>query len=179
MAVSFISVDVDDSRLQEFFAFAGYKARDLRDPLRESMDDVVIPAIREQIFSQGERSGQPYDPLNEEYELEKIDAVGFAVPILVRSGQMLADLTADSSYRVFKDHAVYNPESDYAHWHQTGGTTKGRPPRRVILNLIPEDEEHIQRIFEAWLAELRDANRARRGSGQMPSFNILDHFNIL
>lgn len=177
--MNFASVHVDDSTLQRFFAFAGYKARDLRDPLRKSMDDVVIPAVKEQIGSQGSRSGQPYESLNADYEVEKVAAVGFAEPILVRSGEMLKTLTNDTAYRVFRDHARYSPSSGYAHWHQTGGYVEGRPPQRVILNLMPEDYEHIQSIFEAWLAELRDANRARPGSGTMPNFNISDHFSIL
>lgn len=179
MPWSFLEVRVDTHEVDEFFAFAGFKARDQRDPLRESIEDVVHPAIKKQIASQGTRSGEPYQPLNEEYELRKIEDWGFAIPILVASGQMLQDLTSDTSYRVFKSHAWYRPESEYAHYHQQGGRQRGRPPKRVILNLVPEDYEKIQDIFEAWLAELRDANRARRGRGSMPDFNIADSFSIL
>lgn len=180
MAVNFIDVDVDARQLQEFFVFAGFKARDLRDPLRKSMEEVVIPAVRDQILSQGVRSGNPYPPLDEEYERWKTEEVGFAYPMLIRSGDMLKALTDSTSYRVFRNSAYYRPQDiDYAHWHQTGGTKRGQPPRRVILSLIPEDEHHIQNIFQAWLAELRDANRARRGSALSPVFNIADHFDIL
>lgn len=179
MRYELLSVSFDSRELESWLAFAGFKARDLRDPLRKSLNEVVVPAIREQILSQGARSGDPYEGLNDDYEEEKMDAVGFTIPILVRSGQMLQDLTADTATRVFMDHAWYRPDNDYAHWHQTGGYVEGRPPQRVILDLIPEDYEEIQSIFNAWLAELRDANRTRRGPGTLPDFNIADSFNIL
>lgn len=175
----FLDVDIDTDEVERWVIYAGYKVRDMREPLRESIHNVVIPAVLEQIASQGSRSGEPYEELTMEYSLDKMNDVGFLHPILVRSGKMLNDLKDSSSVRVFREYAWYRPDNPYMHWHQTGGYVEGRPPRRVVLDLIVDDYREIQNIFESWLAELRDLNRRRTGDAPLPAFNIADHFEIL
>lgn len=174
-----LDVSIDTHQVDDWFVYAGYKARDAREPLRESIQNVVVHAAREQILSEGSRSGQPYEALNEEYELEKIEAVGFAHPILVRTGKMLRDLDDRTAVRVHMHSAHWNPYNDYLHWHQTGGYVEGRPPQRVVVALTTEDYEDIQDIFENWLTDLRHTNRRRTGPAELPSFSVQDYFDIL
>lgn len=173
-----VRATIDTSQIDQWVVFAGYKARDAREPIREALEHVVVPAIDEQIASQGSRSGDPYPDLSTKYMSDKIEEYGFAYPMLIASGQMMKDLHDDTAIRVFRDHGYYRPKNDYMQYHQEGGWIEGRPPQRVILDLITEDYDEIQDIFEAWLAELRDTNRARRGAGVMPSFDVADLFDI-
>ena len=171
-----LSIDIDDALVQEWLAYAGYHIRDARDPLGEIRDEVIRPAIEEQIRTQGMRSGDPYRELTEPYRLRKEAQYGVQ-PILVASGDMRDDLDEVTAYRITRDSMTYEPSNDYAHWHQTGGYVENRPPQRIILKLIPNDYQVIENIFQDWLDDLRVANRRRPsdtpGGQSMPNIFIL------
>lgn len=162
MATILLSVDIDDATTQEWFTYAGYHIRDAREPLRDTMQDVIWPAIREQLDSQGSRSGDPYEQLSEKYAAWK-ELRYPGEPILTLTGDMERALFHPRSYRVTRDSLYYHPNSDYAHWHQEGGYVEGRPPQRVIIELIPTDYQMIEAVFQSWLDDLRSTN-IRRGS---------------
>lgn len=171
-----LEIDIDEFTAQEWFTYAGYHIRDAREPLRTTMHDVIWPAIREQLDSQGGRSGRAYDPLSEEYgEWKELHYPG--QPILRLTGDMDRALFAPNSYRATRDSLRYRPQSDYAHYHQEGGYVEGRPPQRVIIELIPEDYHKMEGIFQSWLDELRFSNTRRPNttgdSSGIPDVNIL------
>lgn len=158
----FLTIDIDDALAKEYFDYAGYKIRDARDPLKQVMHDVIFPAIREQLDTEGMRSGDPWPALNEKYrEWKELNYPG--EPILRLTGALESELFAYHSYYITRSAIHYEPQSDYGHYHQTGGYVYGRPPQRVILDITGEDEVMIEGIFELWLDELRTFNR-RRGA---------------
>lgn len=178
MAELILIVEIDETLAQEYFDYAGAKIRDAREPFREVMHEVIFPAMREQMDSEGERSGDPWQELSEKYRLWKESSPWGGAPILELTGKMERALFDSHSYRATKDHLTYAPKSDYAHWHQGGGYVEGRPPQRKILELIFEDELHIEGIFENWLDELRTAN-PRRGSADLNYSPTIPLFDIL
>lgn len=170
-----LRVDVNAETAIAWFDYAGYRIRDARNPMREVMLDVVWPAVRGQLDSQGARGGDPWQALSAQYQAWK-DANYPGRPILVLTGKMEEQLFNPLSFHTTRDSLVYKPESDYLHWHQDGGYEEGRPPQRVVLDLIPEDYEKIQIIFDAWLFELANANIRRTASpdfhAPLPDFFI-------
>lgn len=170
-----LHIEIDDAKAQEFFNYAGYKIRDAREPLRDTMLQVVWPAIRDQLASEGRRSGNPWPELSDKYREWKELNHG-SLPILYLEGDMWDALFDRNAYRVTRERLTYHPQNDYAHWHQEGGYIEGRPPQRTIIDLIPEDYDEIDMIFQDWLDELRTTNRARGTSVEFqsgPSIDIL------
>lgn len=177
-----VRIDVDSLQATAFFDYAGRKVRDARKPLRDVRDWVIIPAVTEQLDSEGDRGFYPWPDLSPKYEIRK-DEDGYGDrPILEREGDMRRALLSKRAFIITRSELEYeperaNPEVDYAGWHQGGGYVAGRPPQRTIVDLIPEDEEEIEMIFEAWLDDLREAG------GREPdvnvSFGVTDMIEIL
>lgn len=170
-----LQIGIDEQKAQEYFTYAGYKIRDARDPLRDTMLRVVWPAIREQLATEGARGGTPWPELSAKYAAWKDLHYG-VLPVLYLEGAMWDALFDRQSYRVTRESLRYRPRNDYAHWHQDGGYIPGRPPQRTIIDLIPEDYDQVEIIFQDWLDELRVTNRARgneTGFLSGPSIDIL------
>jgi hypothetical protein len=62
---------VHDGELQAWFKYAGYKARDAREPFRRIAFEVILPAIEEQFATEGDRSGDFWEDLTEPYGMYK------------------------------------------------------------------------------------------------------------
>lgn len=181
---TFIRLDVDDAEMQEWFVYAGYKVRDARAPFARVAYDVIRTGIYEQFATEGERSGEPWEPLSEEYQRRKIQDGYGDKPILERTGSMKDDLTAFDAFQITREHMRYAPRAErqmarygkrYDHYHQTGGDIFGVPPRRQIADVTRDDMAQIEHIFTAWLDDLRTHNMRRPGSSgasRIPFFDI-------
>jgi hypothetical protein len=159
-----LSIDVDDSEAQAYFDYAGYHARDMRDPLRDVLHQVILPGIFEQFESEGDRSGG-WQPLTERWEQYKMRKG--AIPMILQfHGDMrdeMLGLDGSEPWRITHDELNYAVHDKKATLHQQGGWEPGRPPQREIIVITAEDDEHIEFIFTEWLDELRVANFRRGG----------------
>lgn len=160
---------VHDAQLQAFFAYAGYKARDLREPFRKIAFEVLLPGIAEQFATEGERSGEFWEDLSTPYDLYKELRWG-PKPILEASGAGKAALLNPGAFEIHAHSMRYSPDApEYMDYHQTGTS---KMPARPWLRITPDDELQMTDIFEDWLDDLRSANQ-RRGpvtgySGPIP-----------
>lgn len=176
-----VRIEIDTAHAQAFFDYAGNKVRDAKEPLRNIRDWVIIPAIDDQLETEGGHGLSPWEPLSSEYERRKI-ADGYGdKPILERDGSMRKALLSKRAFRISRqeldfDPQYANPNVDYAGWHQGGGYVPGRPPQRTIIDLTVEDEEEIEMIFYDWLDELRTASDR---SPTSEAFGIADMIDIL
>lgn len=171
-----LSTDIDAGLAEAWFEYAGYKIRDAREPLDDVMHRVVWPAIREQLRTEGVRSGEKWPGLSTKYESWKIQRYP-GEPMLRLTHDMEKALFDSRSYRVTSDSLVYRPNDEKVAWHQEGADRERNVlPQRTIVELITEDYEDIEGIFQNWLDELRTAN-IRRGntlsSQPMPDWFIL------
>lgn len=163
-----VSIEVDDSDAQSFFNYAGYHARDMRDPLEDVLHLIIGPGIVEQFEENppgGHRAGG-WLPLKESYLAAKV-AGGYDHRTLIRTDAMRAELIADiESARVTKDELHFiatDPKVPYHQYGRSGGGRGGVMPARPIVVWTHEDDEKATAIFELWLDRLREAN-ARRGA---------------
>lgn len=174
-----VRAELHDSVMQEWFAYAGYKARDAREPFREIAYTVIRPGIVEQFATEGRRLyTEGWKPLSESYAKYKAKDGYGEKPILQRKGAMKDAMESWTAFRVHQHNLSYEPVvPDYAHWHQTGGYVEGQPPQRKIVDITTDDEIEIQYIFEKWLDDLRFDNRRRPnaagGISLFPGFSVL------
>jgi phage gpG-like protein len=77
-------------------------------------------------------------------------------PIMVRTDTLALSLTKPgqegSVYREEPDGFFVGTNVPYAHWHQTGGTIAGRPPRRQLVNLNAADRVRWYAMLGRYLA---------------------------
>lgn len=80
-------------------------------------------------------------------------------PILVRTDRLALSLTrsegaesGDSVFRVEPDGFFVGTAVPYAHWHQTGGTTEDRPPKRQLVEISEPDKVRWMSILGRYLA---------------------------
>lgn len=156
-----ITIRIDDEQAQEYFAYAGYKIRDMRDPLRDVRDQVIRPAIREALDSEGESIGEVWPAYSEDYGTRKETSLYADEPMLTRTRTARAVLDNPAAYHITQTKLDYFIFSDYMYYHQSGEAMGGK--QRRWLDITTDDEYQIQGIFEAWLDELALANR-RRGN---------------
>lgn len=115
------------------------KSRDVSVPMRAMGEQVLIPAIQEQFYSQGERFGTPWEP---------------SKAAIKRGGLTLIDTrkliegfeyvqTGPSMFEI-------QNEVPYFPYHEQG--TVRFPARPMMPDEIPEeDEERMVEILLAWL----------------------------
>lgn len=77
---------------------------------------------------------------------------------ILRETNTLYDSLVDPNVamRVGARSAEYGTSVDYAHWHQTGGTTPGRPPQRqVIPDPLPAGmRQRLEVVMIRWINEI-------------------------
>lgn len=151
---------IDD--VEAFFEYAGYKVRDMREPLTETKDHIQS-VMNLQFLTEGEYRSGGWVPLSPDYEEWKI--AHSPGSILVLTDEMRQVVLSDGSWAVLTDEAEFYPLSEKAGWHQEGVLDRGRGgelPARPILELNEADYAYIEQVFVEWLDELRTAN-IRRG----------------
>ena len=75
-------------------------------------------------------------------------------PILHRTGLLSGSLTSDgpgSVTRVDPDVLFIGTDVPYAHWHQTGGTKPGRPPKRVLVDVDGPTRARWVALVASWI----------------------------
>lgn len=171
-----VKAELNDEILKEWFAYAGYKVRDAREPFREIAYTVIRPGIQEQFATEGDRSFGGWQELSEGYALRKLKDVG-PKPILQRSGELKMAMEAFDAYHFHKESMSYEPEAPaYAANHQHGTE---RMVARPIVEWTVEDDEQVELIFSSWLDDLKFSNRRRVNTGgfvtSFPGFDLLDN----
>lgn len=182
MGEVWIDIEADDSQVQEFFTYAGYHVRDMREPLEESLVFVVLANIEEQFVTEGALAGG-WKPLTDEYRMRK-EVRWPGKGILEASGGMrdyIMGARGDKPWRITRSYLVYDPHHDpKVEYHQHGAYGRqpgGNLPAREILTWGAHDDLHVEHIFSEWLDKLRDYNFAR--SGDAPRPDALPHIGMM
>lgn len=169
MAFDKLIWEYSDHEAQEFFAYAGYKARNLRTPLQRA-GSALLHHINLTFATEGRAALQAWPPLARGYAQQKLKEWGDR-PLLVASGQMRSKAISRQRLRVSGDELVYSMTSPaFAVLHQEGGeggvTKDGRPfqrpPRRAFVVITPSLVDSIEHVFAEWLEDLKGMNRRRR-----------------
>jgi phage gpG-like protein len=117
----------------------------MKEPLNDSIDKVIIPSI-ENNFRRGGR------PSWERLADSTVERLGSSSPILDETGVMRNVATSKRIWNVDNFSAIMNlSDPDYAKYHQTGTADM---PQRVFAVLQNEDMNNIEEIFDAWVNEM-------------------------
>lgn len=131
-------------------AAAGIKS--LREPLKESIQTIIAPSIRER-FDVG---GPGWEPLSESRLLQKA-AQGLPEDTLIASGTLRR---VAGQLNIWKINGGYGsgeaeafvsnlPGAEYGTYHDSGTS---RVPQREFLYIDTDDEVKIEEVFEAFIA---------------------------
>jgi phage gpG-like protein len=94
-----------------------------------------------------------WEPLAES-TLRQKEAHGYPLDPLVRTGALLASLTdPGQAADVSDDRMTWGTDVDYAHFHQDGGTTPGRPPQRKVLDISVSQRRELQQAVIQYVNE--------------------------
>jgi len=124
-----------------------WKIGDFTEPLKISLETVVLPSIATNFAAQGRPR---WKPLAVSTVFARRGRTG---PILQRSGKLKGSATSKENWLVSKDLLMidYTAIPLYGAYHQLG--TKRMPARPFVL-YQPEDIEAIVQIFDAWLTAI-------------------------
>lgn len=141
-----------------------FKITDLfMDDFSDQLKKIISQAATEQITSQGERSGDPYKPLNKGYASRK-EAIYGQQPILVATGDLYSRVANGDEYAV----NITNLDQDnirvsieitdpIAIEHQLGDPSTNLPARPIFV-LIEDDADRVgdlvQNAIQQTLANL-------------------------
>lgn len=152
MPLQRFSIDVmGQSIYDRAFEAAAREVENLTDPLTAVAEHLRL-SVSEQFRTEGEAGlGTRWQALNPDYEAYK-EANWGPQPILVRSGEMRAEMTDPRAFTVSPRRLVYEPRSSIAALHQVGA---GHLPARPIVVLNEGQRRSIDRIFASWLNAIR------------------------
>ena len=132
------------------FEILEHEARDLSDPLGEIGED-LRQRVGEQFGSEGSAGGSPWSQLDPEYlRWKELDFPGR--PLLVRTGAMRGAALSPDAVRVSAHRMLYEVDSDYAMYHQTGTDDM---PERKLVELTADMRRNWDRYFHEWLNSIR------------------------
>lgn len=172
------SSDAEDT--EEFFRYAGYKARDMREPLERIGDD-LFDWITVTFNEEGKNVGEPWVEVSEAWRKVKDHGPLITSALLLRYTDNLIDAAIGSEasddpahLTITRTELTYILDHQYAHIHQEGATwatSKGnlaKIPARPFLVVENTDFERVIRDhFEDWLDDVKHANIRRRGLQQL------------
>lgn len=124
--------------------FASYGIKSFREPLTQSVRNVIIPSIRKNFEAEGRPAWRPLAPAT-------VADRGASGPILDRKGRLKKVATQFNIWSYTRDSATItglDSRVKYATFHQSG--TRKMPQRAFVL-IQDEDEDAIDRIFYTWL----------------------------
>lgn len=159
---------LDERQAEAFFTYAGFRARNLSEPLRRA-GRRLLHHVNLTFATEGAWIGEEWPELDPTYAAHKLADVG-AKPMLVYSGELRRDAISDRTLRI-EQHGegatlVYSLANRKAAAHQYGGWVdeKGRehPPARPFFEVTPELVEGIETDFRIWLEEIKGVNARRR-----------------
>jgi phage gpG-like protein len=135
----------------------GVDIRSFREPLKRSVQKVIIPSIRKNFDSGGRPSWAPYAESTLEFHKMLGEAVSDAM--MVKTGKLKQTMGYFNIWSVDKEKAELRDLPQrvwYGKVHQSGyggRAGKGIIPARPFVMLQPDDEEKIVKVFDEWLEE--------------------------
>ena len=132
--------------------------RDFTEPLKASLNEVIIPSIATNFAVEGR---PPWQQLAE----YTIEIRGVAHPILNESGNLLSAATNAENWMVTRDDVSMvgiDNEVPYAKYHQNGTINM---PAREFINYQPEDLDNIEKLFGKWVDEKIRKDWSKGGIG--------------
>ncbi len=125
----------------EFIAFSKQIGQDdYKEPLEESVDQVLAPSISLNFDVEGRPSWEPLAP-------STVAAKG-SNAILIASGEMATWAEDPGSWDISSTEAALVGGPDYAVYHQEGTS---KMPARPFAVVQPDDMDDIENIFWDWL----------------------------
>lgn len=144
----------DIAAIEAAIELLGRNLDDFQEPLRASLELVIMPSIATN-FQVG---GRPkWQALSYPYSVYRRPA-----PILIQTGSMFQATQSMQNWDVGPNSITMNGMSGvkYANFHQTG--TRKMPARPYVM-YQPEDVEGITQIFEIWVDGLIDRYWTKMG----------------
>jgi phage virion morphogenesis protein len=155
------------SVIREDLKDLGVDLRSLREPLKRSIQQVIIPSIRANFDAGGRPKWAPYAAAT--LEFHEMLSLQVSKGMLVKTGALKAVATQFNIWTVTQEDAKLTglPQTVwYGNIHQTGGKggkgPKGIIPARPFIMFQDEDYEKITQVFAKWL----DERIARRWAGR-------------
>lgn len=154
MALQRINFDIaGDVQYARGFEAAAREVEDLTEPLKAVGESLRL-SVSDQFRSEGSAGlGSRWTPLNPDYAAWKEAQVG-PEPMLVFTGKMRSAMTDPRALQITPRRLIYEPDDPegIAARHQAGG---GHLPQRKIVALSLETRRGWDRIFMAWITNLR------------------------
>src|SRR5690349_1241826 len=132
--------------------------RSLHEPLKRSVQQVIIPSIRANFDAQGRPAWAPYAAST--IEFHEMLGIDMSRSMLDKTGALKRTATTLAIWTIGKEDATLNslpPNVWYGNLHQTGGKggkgPKGIMPARPFIMFQDEDYEKITEVFAKWLDE--------------------------
>jgi hypothetical protein len=164
--VVIVEIDIDSAEVDAYFTYAGYKARDMRDPF-EQTGDMTLALVEEQFLSEGVAMSGGWVPLSAQYSAEKEKQYP-GQSILVRTGDMKQEALNPRAVHVTKHSMRYAPNHatedgyDLIQIHMDGRDSSKPMPARPSFEETSEWYDTVEDIFMEWLDDLASANTRRR-----------------
>jgi hypothetical protein len=176
----FVNFELDfHSKADQFFEYAGFRARDMRDPMRQTAN-ALLHYERLIFDSEGVALlGHRWQELAPKYKAWK-DASAYAGrPILQLTRELYHEAISRHNTHVGKDFFSYEVPVEHGVWHQEGDPSRTARLRdgRIVPNPLPQrqwfewDEimhDQAETIFHDWLEGLMHRN-TRRSGGTNPA----------
>jgi len=146
-----LSIDMHPSAfiMVASLAALGDSVSDFREPLTESVKQVMMPSIRMNFQAQGRPGWAPLAPSTMNRRMA--EGSGVTGRILSKSTRLLRRATSFKIWEVTQSEASVTGLGDdvwYGMIHQNGNANT---PQREFLVMQPQDEEGIVRVFDQWV----------------------------
>jgi phage virion morphogenesis protein len=135
----------------------GVEIRSFREPLKRSVQQVIIPSIRKNFDSGGRPGWAPYADITIEFHQELGEAMSQGM--LNKTGKLKQTMGYFNIWSVDREKAELRdlPANIwYGKIHQAGYGGRGGKyviPARPFVMLQPDDEQKIVEVFDKWLEE--------------------------
>lgn len=118
---------------------------DLRKPLEESLNRIILPSIKQNFDVGGRPAWKPLADYT-------VEIRGSSQPILIRSGDLQSAASSRANFNVTEDEIyVTDNMPSYAKYHQNGTS---KMPARVFMGYQDEDIAAIEQIFYDWIDQV-------------------------
>lgn len=119
--------------------------------LWERFADTIEEVEHERFVTEGFGEWPPLAPST----VREKTRLGFPLTPLVRHGNLERSLTKrEEAMRLTPQSMSWGTDVEYAHYHQDGGSTPGRPPQRKVLDIRVEDRRRLEASMVSWINEV-------------------------
>lgn len=168
----FVNFELDLSeRGEDWFAYAGFRSRDMRDPLTQ-VGHSILSRVNATFATEGAALlGEEWEELSPGYAEWK-EKVAPGKPILQLSRELYREAIDDSNVKVHRTDLFYEVPLARGKWHNDGDPFRMAQTRSgdLVPNPLPQREwfewddvmaERAENIFNDWLEGLRRRNTRR------------------